>query len=204
MRSMQSFVVAALAFSSLVGCGPAGQPRIFRVAVDVTPVKTLNDPQCFKGNMPNQNVIISEQFYRKEAIWVVWDGPDKKQYLDMGTQTSFTLGDSPTIVVDNLIEGAADGATSVFHANKQEQRRDRTIQLRTTDIVTTFDDLGATPMGTIVLNAQFQCQDGQDRCPNEPEQRSCKTQLNFWARRVEVTQTTGYPADGTSISQSTR
>jgi hypothetical protein len=197
---MKLFVVAALATTSLFACGPAGQPRIFRVAVDVTPVKTLNDPQCFKGNMPNLNQITQEQNFRKEAIWVVWDAAESKQYLDMGTATSFTLADSPTINIDNLIEGAAN----VFSATRQESDLGAIRELRTTNVVTTFNDLNATPTGTVQLNAQYQCQDAANKCPNEPNQRSCRAQLNFWARKIEVSQATGYSSEGTSISEKTR
>lgn len=200
MHSMKLFVIAAVVLSSFVGCGPAGQPRIFRVAIDTTPVKTLNKPECFKGNMPNLNQITQEQNFRKEATWVVWEAAEKKQYLDMGSATRFTLADAPTINVDNLIEGA----DNVFSATRQQQDRGAIIELSTTNIVTTFADLGATPTGTVQLNAQYQCQSATSPCPAEPSKRGCSAQLSFWARRIEVSQNTNYAPEGTSITETTK
>jgi hypothetical protein len=199
MRSMKLFVVAAVASASLFACGPAGQPRIFRVAVDVSPVKTLNDPQCFRGNMPNLNQVTQEQNFRAEAIWVVWDAAESKQYLDMGSTTSFTLGNSPEIKIDNLIEGTANA----FSATRQESDIGTIREMKTTTVVTAFNDLNATPTGTVVLDAKYQCQDGNQQCPQNPAFRSCHAQLNFWARKIEVTQSTGYSSEGTSIKAST-
>jgi hypothetical protein len=56
----------------------------------------------------------------------------------------------------------------------------------------------------VQLKADYQCQDGTVRCPNEPNKRSCRAQLNFWARRIEVNQNTNYSPEGTSITESTK
>lgn len=195
MNSLKLVVIAAL---GLTACGPAGQPRIYRVAVDTTPVQNLNNPQCFKGNMPNLNQITQEQNYRQEAVWVIWDAAESKQYLDMGNST-FTMADSPTIKVTDLIEGTQN----VFSATRQQQDRGNIIELQTTNVVTTLSDLNATPTGTIALNAQYQCQNGSAPCPAEPNKRSCNVTLNFWARKIEVQQTANYTPAGTGISAST-
>jgi hypothetical protein len=199
-RNMLMVLVSGVAMGAcFTGCGPAGQPRVFRVAIDTSPITSLTDPQCFTGNMPNVTDTVSEVAYRQEAIWVVWDAAEGKQYLDMGN-TRFKMGDSPQIEVTDLIEGA----NNTFSGNRQELTRGLLIEQRSTGIVTTFNDLNATPSGTISLNAQYQCQDGSLRCPNEPAQRSCRVSLKFLARKIDVQQTTVYAPTGSGITATTR
>ncbi len=181
------------------GCS-VGQPRVYRVAVDVTPVKALQDPQCFRANMPPTALTLQEQNYRAETSWVVWDGPDAKQFMDMGN-TRFTLGDSPDIVVDDLIEGADRS----FTATRVKTTRTQITELEKTIVIATWNDLGPSPVGTLVLDSSYQCADGMiEKCPNEPNKRSCKQTINFWARRIDVTQTTGYTSQGAGLSVSTQ
>ncbi len=200
MRNTLAALVTGLAMIAFfTGCGPTGQPRVFRVAIDTSPITSLTDPQCFTGNIPNVTDTISEVAYRQEAIWVVWDAAEGKQYLDMGN-SKFKLGDSPEIDVTDLIEGA----NNTFSGNRQQLTRGLLIEQRSTGIVTTFSDLNATPTGTISLNAQYQCQDGSVRCPNEPAQRSCRQQLTFLARKLDVQTTAIISPVGSGITASTR
>jgi hypothetical protein len=193
-------ILSGLVGLLLTGCN-AGQPRIFRVALDTGPVKGLQDPQCFHGNMPNLSTIVQDTSLIAELNWVVWDGADQKQFLDMGTE-SFSLADAPTIVVDEMIVGGSN----TFSGTRVQQDRNGIIELQTTTVTAAFSDLGPTPTGTLDLDAKYQCQDGDSshKCPSEPNKRSCHTQLNFWARKVDVSQTTAYSNVGSGLTVSTR
>ena len=104
MRSMKLVAVGAISLISFAGC-LQGQPRIYRVAVDETPVRTISVPSCFRNNnLPTGRGNFSEQFYRSEDEWVIWNGVDQTEYLDLGKQ-QWKLGDAPTIDVTDLIEG---------------------------------------------------------------------------------------------------
>lgn len=77
MRSTKLVVLGALSLLSLVGCN-AGQPKLFRMAIDETPIRTIANPSCFRGNiLPSGRGQLSEVNFRKEDEWVIWDGVDK-------------------------------------------------------------------------------------------------------------------------------
>jgi hypothetical protein len=156
------------------------------VAVDVSPILTITDPQCFHGNQPDGTQRSQEQNYRKEATWVLWDAAGARQYLDMGTN-AFTLADSPTIAVNELIEGSQN----VFSATRQVQTRGDIVELEVTNVVTALSDLSATPTGSIQLSSTYSCESGRGSCPSEPAKRSCSISLSFWARRLDAQQNAG-------------
>ena len=194
MRS--AFLVGALALVTLTGCN-TGQPRIWRIAIDVTPVRTIADPSCFRGNiLPAGRGQLSEVNYREESEWVLWDGVDK-QYLDIGSRT-FKLGDAPEIKVADLIEGG----DKVFSAQRNVVTPFPGVEAtesRQTQIVVTWNDYGSSPAGTIQLTAQYACVAGRQQCPTPNptlDSVSCRSQLNFVGRRIDVSQITAYPNKG--------
>ena len=197
MNSLK-LLTSAAALCTLAAC-QNGQPRVYRVAVDITSIKTLQDPQCFKANMPPTSLTVQEQNYRSETTWVVWDGAGSKQFMDMGL-SKFTLGDSPQVVVDDLIEGADRS----FTATRVRTLRTNITELEKTIVIANWNDLGATPVGTIVIDASYQCADGLTKCPNEPNKRSCKQTLNFWARKIEVSETSEISSAGAGLTVTTR
>ncbi|MEW6434778.1 MAG: hypothetical protein AB1730_25035 [Myxococcota bacterium] len=158
MRFIKLVVLGALSLLSLVGCN-AGQPKLYRIAVDETPIRTIANPSCFRGNiLPSGRGTLTEVNFRKEDEWVIWDGVDK-QYLDMGLQ-EWKLGDAPLIRVADLIEG---GAEKIFSAQRNEVTPFPGIQAtesRQTQVVVTWNDYSAAPSGTIALNAQYACVGG--------------------------------------------
>lgn len=193
MRSMKLVALGALSLLSLAGC-LQGQPRLYRVAVDATPVRTIAVPSCFRNNnLPAGRGNITEQNYRSEDEWVIWNGTDQTEYLDLGTQI-FNLGDAPTIRVSDLIEGT----DKTFSALRNEQKpiADQYTEARQTQISVKFNDYSAVPVGTIALNAQYACIKGRADCPvgdaSPQDAASCSSSLNFVARRIDVQQMTAY------------
>jgi len=198
----------ALALLTLTGCN-TGQPRLWRVALDLTPLRTIANPSCFKGNiLPSSRGQLSETNFRAESEFVVWDGADQKQYLDIGSW-DFQLGESPHICVSDLIE-APDQTSKVFTAQRNLvlpfgysvdcqgiggfQALDAT-ESRQTQIVVTWSDYGVAPTGTVNLTAQYACVGGRDPCPNPnptADSVSCNSQLNFVGRRIDFDQITVY------------
>ena len=193
MRSMKLVALGALSLLSLAGC-LQGQPRLYRVAVDATPVRTIAVPSCFRNNnLPAGRGNITEQNYRSEDEWVIWNGTDQTEYLDLGRQT-FNLGDSPTISVTDLIEGT-DKTFSALR-NVQKPIADQYTEARQTQVSVKFNDYSAVPTGTISLNSQYACIKGRADCPvgdqSPLDAASCTSSLNFTARRIDVQQLTVY------------
>ncbi len=193
MRSMKLAALGALSLISLAGC-LQGQPRLYRVALDETPVLTVNTPTCFRNSeLPQGRNNTTEQNYRSEDEWVIWNGVDQTEYLDLGTQ-AWTLGNAPTIRVTDLIEGT----NKVFNASRNVQTpvSDQYLELRQTTVSATFDDYSAVPVGTVSLNAQFACTKVRGDCPTglnlAQDAASCTANLKFVARRIDVQQLTAY------------
>ncbi len=197
---MRSLVLGSLALVALSGCN-MGQPRLWRVAIDMTPIRTIANPSCFRGNiLPSGRGQLSEVNYRESSEWVIWDGVEGKQYLDIGTK-NYKLGDSPEITVSDLIEGTS--TDRVFSAQRNEVKPYpgglRATESRQTQIVVTWSDYGTSPTGTVALTAQYACVNAGDNCPNPnptPDSVSCNSQLNFVARRVEFANQTIYGNTG--------
>ena len=193
MRSMKLVALSALSLLALVGCNQ-GQPRIYRVAIDETPVRTIAVPSCFRNNnLPAGRGNITEQSYRSEDEWVIWAGVDQTEYLDLGTQT-WNLGDAPTVRVNDLIEGTDKN----FAALRNEQKPIGTdyTEARQTQIAVKFNDYSFAPTGTINLNAQYACIRGMIDCPtgnaSPADAASCTSQVNFVAHRIEAQHLTVY------------
>lgn len=193
MRSMKLVALGALTLLSLVGCNQ-GQPRLYRVAVDATPVRTIAVPSCFRNNnLPAGRGNITEQNYRSEDEWVIWNGVDQTEYLDLGTQL-WKLGDAPDIRIADLIEGTE----KTFSALRNEQKpiADQYTEARQTQISVKFNDYSFAPTGVITLNSQYACIKGRADCPvgdaSPQDAASCQSSLNFVARRIDVTQVTSY------------
>ena len=190
---MKLVALGALSLLSLAGC-LQGQPRIYRVAVDATPVRTIAVPSCFRNNnLPAGRGNITEQNFRSENEWVIWNGTDQTEYLDIGTQT-YNLGDAPTIRIAEVIEGT----DKTFSALRNEQKpiMDFYTEARQTQISVKFNDYSAVPTGTIALNAQYACIKGRTDCPvgdqSPQDAASCSSSLNFVARKIDVQQLTAY------------
>lgn len=192
MPSMKLVVLTALSLIALVGCNN-GQPRIYRVAVDETLIRTIANPSCFvNNNLPAGQGNRTEQNYRTEKEWVIWAGIDQTEYLDMGT-TQYKLGASPTINITDLIEGT-DKTFSALRSI-QSPDGDRFTYARQTQVTVKFEDYSYSPKGTIALNSQFACINQRENCPSpavEPDAASCSSTVNFVARRIDAQHITVY------------
>jgi hypothetical protein len=195
MRSSVFFAVVALA--ALSGCNN-GQPRIYRVSLDTTPLRTIADPSCYKNGQLSNNQETTSNF-REEHQWVIWDSGDGKQYLDIGTQ-HYKLGDSPDINIGDVIEcgasctGTFQGARTLTNPFPGVQN---TTETRQTSITVAFNDEGAAPAGTVQLRAQYAC---VGNCPppqnSAPDAVSCATQMSFEARRIDTSRIEAYQPVG--------
>jgi hypothetical protein len=193
MRTLTCTALGALSLLLLVGCN-AGQPRLYRIAIDETPIRSLATPSCFRGNSPPPGRgSVTEVNFRKENEWVIWDGANA-QYLDMGRQ-EWKLGDAPLIEVNDLIEG---GTERTFSAQRSETRPFPGVQAtetRQTLVTVKWEDFSAAPQGTIGLSAQYACTAGAEACPNPnpaPDSVSCSAVMSFFGRRIDVSHSTTY------------
>jgi hypothetical protein len=187
-KNMNSLKIAlgTVAMIALVGCNN-GQPRIYRVALGQL---SGIGPACFKGgNLPQSNS--DNKGFVDQLDMVIWDGTDK-QYLDIGTQ-SFSLGDSPTIKINDEIESNAD---KVFNGQHNVVRNVATnySEQRLTSITVSFNDYSTSPSGTVDLKADYACSGSS--CPTmnnpAPDSVSCAGRLTFAGRRIDAQQITAY------------
>lgn len=192
MRSMKLVVFAALSLFALAGCNN-GQPRMYRVAIDETLIRTISNPSCFvNNNLPAGQGNRTEQNYRTESEWVIWGGVDQTEYLDIGT-TTYKLGASPEIRVTDLIEGTEKSFSAL--RSVQDPQADSFTYARQTQITVKFDDYSFSPKGTIALNSQFACINNRQTCPSpavEPDAASCSATINFVARKIDADHITAY------------
>ncbi len=193
MRS--TLLLSILALAAVTGCNN-GQPRIYRVALDRTPERTIADPSCYRNSQLPSGDQETDVNYREEHQWVIWDSGDGKQYLDIGSAT-FHLGDAPTINVADMIEtsqsGTFQGSRNVTNPYPGIQN---TTETRQTSITVIFNDEGASPTGTVQLSAKYACV-GNCPQPNQvPDSVSCGTQLSFFARRVDTSRIEAYQPVG--------
>ncbi|MFL5321347.1 MAG: hypothetical protein ACJ790_16930 [Myxococcaceae bacterium] len=180
---MKALKIAAFAavVAGLVGCGNS-QARLYQLAIDASALGNL-PPSCYANNtVPTNKTELTN--YKGEDQWAIWDGPDGKQYLDMGT-TSFTLGNADPVVVTGVIESTDP---KVFSGT----RTDRTLpnpsaanpnfsDTQVGTVTVTFDDLGNTTKGTIQLKSEYTC----TSCQNNGGKVNCSAQLAFTGRRID-------------------
>lgn len=178
----------------------AGQPRVYTVAVNLSPLLSINDARCYRGgNLPTNRATVNQAKYFADTQWIIWDGIEGNQYLDVGSLT-FKLGDSPTIEVSDLIEGAAGAFAGQRQVVEPLQGAQNTSEQRSTSVGVTFDNLGASPTGSMRLTSAYACA-GQN-CPMNnpsPDAAQCEATIGFIARRVDVSNVVGYAPEAQSL-----
>jgi hypothetical protein len=214
-------LLGALAATLLVtGCN-TGQPRIWRVAYDTSRIDFVDNSSCYIGNRVPQ-ARTAQTNYRRDANWVIWDGVSDpasgqlKQYLDIGSPATFgmpgfKLGDSPRVIVEDVIEG--DAALRTFTAERQvasfgpRERNRNAIETRVGRVTVQWDNYNPAAIGTITIRSEYRCVDNgqmmEDQCPRggggDPvgnEAANCEVQVGFVARRIEANQNTNYSNTG--------
>lgn len=189
MRSMKLVVLAALSLFALAGCNN-GQPRIYRVAVDDTQIRGIANPSCYVGGrLPTDRGQDQYQNYRSETEWVIWQGVDQAEYLDLG-EASWTLGDAFPVENYGLIEGK-DRAFQALRSWQKPNNNDYLYSYQTT-IAVTWDDYSFSPKGNVALTSVFACSRQNADCPQQPPHTSCSAGFSFVARRIEAEASTGY------------
>ena len=184
MRSMKVLFAASAAVLFLA-CN-TGQPRIYKIAVDQSPILTL-PPTCYSNNeIPGGTIRYQETNLRQDMEWVIWDGVEGKQYLDLQMGGgSFDLGDAAPITVAELIEGQ----DNVFVGTRTTSRlpdANNYSYVRTRTVTVTFEDQGATPKGTIDLVSNYTCTNCAQGETEQPGNKNCSTRMNFVGHRVDT------------------
>jgi len=185
MRFMM-LAVAALAVA-LISCN-GGQPRLYKVAIDPSPLNNLATTCWNTGNVPVDTTTLTNGFLDYE--WTIWDGAADKQYLAL-TQTTFALGNANPVRVCTgnadslpcLIEGGAKSFSSsrVFTRNSVNP-----VETDTRTLTITFDDTpGETAKGTLNVKSLYACSGSCNKT-------SCEVTLPFVARRVDAQANTNY------------
>ncbi len=186
LRAWCAFAVLAVG----VGCGPS-QPRIYRVAIDLSPMTDAALPaSCFIDQAKPADVV-SAQNLRLEKEWVVWDGASPKAYLDQNGGTPWKLGDATPIDIVEMIEGSDKS----FTGSKTRTTTSAAPAYALTEqasVNITFEQWSQVSNGTLVLSSQYSClANPQTNCP--ANRVSCgPITLPFVARRVDTTKTSVY------------
>jgi hypothetical protein len=185
MRALKFALVAAVAITA-VGCNP-GQPRIYRVAIDDSPLASL-PPSCYLNNtiVPVRSIKTN---LRDQREWTLWDGLENKQYLDTNGY-SLTLGQADPVSVGSMIEGADKVFSGQLVTQRlPDQANPNYTYTKTLSLVITVEDLGAAPKGTIDASSKYTCTNCTNNDGKVPE---CSAKLNFSGRRVDGSNVNNY------------
>ncbi|MBL8952360.1 MAG: hypothetical protein JNK82_16390 [Myxococcaceae bacterium] len=199
-------LAALVALTALAAC-QGNQPRTYRVALDLTPVRFITDGKCFKNNeVPAPNESTANLF--DEQQWVVWDGVQQDgssvQFLDFGKQ-QFKLGDSPQVEFSDLVRSFASVTPGVFTGQRvlssvTPSGGGNVVQTATTIITVTFNDLGNAPYGRLDIDSRYACTGvAGGVCPLEQavaSPRSCAVAVPFVARKIDIARVAEYQEEG--------
>lgn len=185
---MKALIAAsAVALLALVGCG-SSNARTYSIAYDGSASQNL-PPSCFVNNtVPTQKVELTNE--RREIVFVIWDGTEGKQYLDIsdktwGGGTQKELGDADPVIIDGLIE-STDG--KVFSGTRTARTLPNPAapnpnfsDTQVSTVTVTFDEIGNTAKGSIALKSDYTC----TSCQNNGGKVNCSVQYPFSGRRVD-------------------
>jgi hypothetical protein len=196
---MPRFVIAVIASAGLLACN-AGQPRIYKVAVDLSPATPVRDATCYFNQAVPVNVVDTTNL-RSDQQWVIWDAVNSTgqavQYLDCGEQQAH-LGNSPVIDFTSAIETTTSGTFVGTERQSETFGNNQFTQVRNATITVNFADEGATPTGTMTLHSEYACTP-MNNCPMETatsDFHSCSVSLNFTARRIDTSRISAYNDQG--------
>jgi hypothetical protein len=180
--------------TGLLGCSN-GQPRIYRVSIDASPLTAINNPSCYVNNtIPMARDTETKNNLRTESEFVIWSGADQVEYLDVGKQV-FQIGNAPVITINELIEGSSTDKTFTAGITKQTAYGDTYVEARISTATFKFNDYSAVPQGTITLDSKYACQGVRGSCPQPAiaaDSASCSSTLQFVARRIDTQQISSY------------
>lgn len=154
------WAVAAVLVGGTLGCGE--QPKYYRVSIDRAPLDNL-PASCYRsGTTPTDktnNVV-------DVAQWVLWNGVEDRQYLQVGN-IDYSLGDARVRidVGDAIVSSEVDKKTTFAVERTQAD------PARTTRATYTLDKTGETIEGTLSLS--YSCTGTTGCAPN------CEASLHF-------------------------
>ncbi|MFL5351106.1 hypothetical protein [Archangium sp.] len=162
------WAVAAVMVGGTMGCGE--QPKYYRVAIDRAPLDNL-PASCYRSGTPptekTNNVV-------DVAQWVLWDGVEDRQYLQVG-DINYSLGDASVRITtgDAIVSSEVDKKTTFT------VERTQTDPARTTRVTYTLDK---ESMGTLegTLSLSYSCTGTTGCAPN------CDASLHFVGRQVDA------------------
>jgi len=191
MRSMKLLLgaVAALVF---VGCNN-GQPRLYKIAVDASPLLNLPS-QCYLDNtQPNQRYSVTKLMMEQE--WAIWDGADGQRFLDLGN-ASWQLGEADRISFNGLLIESSKDDNLLFNGQQSSTRLPEQgstySNTLTQSIVVKFDSLGSTASGSFTVTTQYTCSNCQN---NDNKIANCSAKFDFTGRRIDADNQNMYTTD---------
>jgi hypothetical protein len=193
MHSNRLFL--ALAALALAACN-GGQPRIYKMAIDMSPMLAL-DQSCYTDNMVPSGTVETTNLRIAEQ-WVIWDGvgPDNapQQYLDCGEQKG-TLGNAGAYDFNSIIETTQPGTFVGTVRASQPSSTFTSVSSQTLQVA--FADEGAAPTGSMTWHTEYGCTNGG--CPDSSTPgQSCSVTFQFTARRIDASRVDGYTDVGSS------
>src|SRR5262249_19594899 len=151
--------LALVASAAVLAACNGGQPRIYKVAMDMSPLSPVRDASCYYNQAAPTNVTETTNL-RAEQQWVVWDAVGDKgaplQYLDCGEQ-KFTMGNSPALDFAGAIETEQPGTFVGTARSTRTFGNNLYTEVRNTTIDVTFNDQGPSPTGTMTLRSEYGC-----------------------------------------------
>ncbi|MFZ5469152.1 MAG: hypothetical protein ACOZIN_06890 [Myxococcota bacterium] len=182
-----SVVVFCVVGLMTASCGSPN--RTYKIAIDTTPALSSNLPaSCFLNSQRPTTNLVQAVNVRDGAEWVIWDGPEGKQFLDItgSIPAGAQLGNSPALMVGSMIE-SSDSRTFAQTITETDTAPapGQAIATVSTKLTINFDDLGSTARGTISIISEYAC--AGTNCPNPaPYVSVCQAVLPFVGRRIDV------------------
>jgi hypothetical protein len=180
------WAVAVVVAGGLLGCG-GPQPTIYRVAVERLTQDKI-PTSCYRtGNAPTTTPDRTSNMVNQEQ-WVLWEGVDGAKYLDVGGDINYFMGNAERVDIDgDAIVDDNDDGKDVF--TTERVRTESTTEIYTTSATYTFDELGKTLKGTLLLRSNC----AGSNCGGTP---SCEITLNFSGRKIDTDQFSFYSPSG--------
>jgi hypothetical protein len=168
------FIALGLA-SGLLGCGEA--QRYYRVAIDETPLRSL-PTTCYRtAPTPTDPSDRTDNMVDVEQ-WIVWDGVEGQRYLQVG-HVGYAVGEAYGVAINgDAILSVAEADKPTFIAERILSSGGSTPRVITTRATYTFDSLGDTVQGSLVLSSV--CTGSTCDRPN------CEASLRFSGRILDA------------------
>ena len=176
----------ACALVSFCGCdSSAPAPRTYQIAIELTKMEKL-DATCFKGAPPKNTVTGVYQMRQ----WMLWDGPNSRQFLQVGGFQEFDLGDAdPVNLQSDTI--TREGESAPFSGTRIDASGSVT---KTFKVDVKLEDHSGIVVGELTLSSTCTCKTAPcTGCSVD----GCTVTLPLGGQRIDAPEVINFGENGT-------